>query len=342
VILGVSIVFVIIACAGGNLSPGAFWLVGTPMVFGLFYGTRGVWMGALVMAATFIAFVGLNHFHLLPNLVAEFGDYEQVKLINLIGFGIYNVLISHYFIQLEEKAKKELREQRQETEDLLRILVHDIANPINAIQLMTHAVKSGRKDPEEILGLVDGALEDLAGIVQQVRKLRALKDGKLALALSHVAIQSALTDTINLLAQQAQHKGVALQLDIDSTPAYVVTDLALLKSIIFANIINNAIKFSYPGQTVCIRLTVSSAWVTLVIEDHGIGIPAQLLPHIFDPAQPTTRPGTSGEQGTGFGMPLVKTLLAKLNGDIELESNQDSGTSGTVVTVRLPRTIESL
>lgn len=337
VTFGVGIVYTIMACAGGNLSPGAFWLVGTPLVFGLFYGTRGVWIGSAVMGLTFCGFVGLNHLHMLPNLVAEHGDYEQVKLLNLIGFGIYNALISHYFIRLEESAKQELRIQRQETENLLRIVVHDVAGPINAIQLMTHAAKSGGVEPAQILGLVDSALDELASIVQQVRKLRALNDGKLAVELSRVSIQTVLHDSFEMAEQQAEHKGITLLYQPSVEPVYALADAALLKSVVLANILSNAIKFSHPGQNIDIRLTVSANHVSLQVSDQGIGMPDELLKHIFDPTKPTTRQGTQGEPGTGFGLPLVKTVLSKMNGEIAVISSQAPGNSGTTVSIILPK-----
>lgn len=337
VTFGIALVILLIAYEGGNRSPGAFWLMGVPLIFGLFNGTRGVLLGTFVMAATFTGFLVLNHLKILPNLVAEHGDYELEKLINLIGFGIYNVITSYYFIHTEEKAQKELRVQKQETENLLRILVHDVANPINAIQLVTYASKTDLREPEETLILVDEALAELAAIVQQVRKLRAIKDGKLKLAMTQVPIQAALTDTVKLLQQQAEHKGVRLTLECDQKIAYVLADEPLLKSTILANPISNAIKFSYSGQIIRIRLSVSSAWISISIADQGIGMPENVLRQIFDPAALTSHKGTGGELGTGYGMPLVKACLEKLGGDIELVSSQEAGASGTTATISLPR-----
>jgi signal transduction histidine kinase len=311
--------------------------MGTPLIFGLVNGSRGVWIGTFVMAATFMGFLILNHFQLLPNLVKEHGDYEKEKLINLVGFGIYNVITSYYFIYTEEKAQRELRAQKQETDNLLRMLVHDVANPINAIQLITYASQTGRREPEEMLKLIDKTMTELAGIVQQVRKLRALKDGKLKLALTQVPIQSALTDTVKLLQPQAEHKGVRIELECDQEQAYVLADEPLLKSTILANPISNGIKFSYPGQTIRIRLSVEPMWLNITIADRGMGMHENVLRQIFDPAAPTSHQGTGGEHGTGYGMPLAKAVIEKLEGDIRLVSSQEIGASGTTVTISLPR-----
>jgi signal transduction histidine kinase len=330
-------IILLIAYEGGNLSPGAFWLAGQPMAFGLFYGRRGVMIGSALMTATFIGFIVLNHWTILPNLVAEHGDYEQEKIINLIGFGIYNVIISYYFINIEEKAKQELHLQRQETDNLLRMMVHNVVTPINAFQLMSFAVKNGRKEPGDILTLADNALAELSAIVQQVSKLRALKDGKLKLVLSEVLLQTALAEAISLQQEQAKQKQLLLDLQLHPEPVYVMVDEALLKSAVLANLISNAIKFSHVGQTITILLVATTSQVTLMVIDNGIGMSADLLHKIFDPTEPTTRPGTIGESGTGYGMPLVKMVLTKLNGDITVESNEAEQGAGTKVAISLPR-----
>jgi signal transduction histidine kinase len=337
VTLGIALVILLIAFAGGNRAPAAFWLVGTPLIFGLIYGSRGVWIGSSVMVVTFVSFLVLNHLQLLPNLVAEYGDYEREKLINLVGFGIYNIFTSYYFINTEEKAQKKLFAQKQETDTLLRILVHDVATPINAIQLVRYASKTGNRDPEEMLKLIDEMLAELSDIVQQVRKLRAIKDGKLKLDMTPVPIQLALADSVRLLQEQAAHKDVRLALQCDGESAYVMADEPLLKSTILANPISNGIKFSYPGQTIDIRLSVTPAWLVVRIADQGVGMPEHVVKHIFDPASPTSHPGTQGERGTGYGMPLAKVSAEKLGGDIAVVSSQEIGASGTTVTIRLPR-----
>lgn len=337
IFIEITIVLVLMGCAGGNFSPGAFWLGGFPMIFGLFYGLRGVKIGSLVMVSAFIGFVALNHFNLLPNLIAETGNYESIKTVNLIGFGVYNIIISFYSIKIETTAKTELLEQRQETENLLRILVHDIATPINAVQLMTHAMKAGGKKPEQMLDLVESALTDMVNIVQQVSKLRALKDGKLALDRAEVAMQDAIEGCLLSINQIAAQKNITIQFNAPEYTIYAIADESLLKSVIICNLLSNAIKFSYPDTQIIIHLTSNDHQVIVQIIDQGIGMSPELLHKVFDPSSPTNRKGTQGERGTGFGLPLVKMLINKLKGDIDIQSKQTPEKSGTTVTITLPK-----
>lgn len=334
----ISLVLVLMGCAGGNLSPGAFWLAGFPMIFGLFYGTRGVKIGSFVMVASFIGFIALNYIQLLPNLIRDREEYERVKLFNLIGFGIYNIIISYYSIKIETTAKRELTVQRQETENLLRILVHDIATPITAVQLMKQSMRNGDHKPEETLDLVESALQDIANIVQHASKIRAVKDGKFALDLTQVLAQDALDDTLVLLQPMAELKQLEIEYSEPDEPFYTLADASVLKNTILCNVLSNAIKFSHTGGVIQVDMRADARWIEIQISDHGIGMSPELQTRIFDPTQPTTQIGTSGERGTGFGLPLVKMLLQKLGGDIQVSSSQDAQNHGTRVTLRLKRT----
>ncbi len=85
--------------------------------------------------------------------------------------------------------------------------------------------------------------------------------------------------------------------------------------------LTNAIKFSEPHSTVSIRSqTEPDGAVQCIITDQGIGIPEPLLRTLFEPNAQTSRPGTGGEMGTGFGMPLIKHVIESFGASIRVES----------------------
>ncbi|MCU0793925.1 MAG: ATP-binding protein, partial [Opitutaceae bacterium] len=100
-----------------------------------------------------------------------------------------------------------------------------------------------------------------------------------------------------------------------------------------------AAKFSHPGG----RLEITGEehdTIRLHIRDHGIGILAALLPNLFEVTKGASRPGTAGERGTGFGMPLVRKFVHLFEGRIHVESRDESlhpGDSGTVFTIDFHR-----
>jgi signal transduction histidine kinase len=102
----------------------------------------------------------------------------------------------------------------------------------------------------------------------------------------------------------------------------------------------NAIKFSLPGKSVEIDLKATDDKVAITVIDSGIGIPATLIGKLFDAEAKTSRKGTSGENGTGFGLPIVKAYVERYRGSISVTSRPvdlDPINHGTTFTLELKR-----
>ena len=98
----------------------------------------------------------------------------------------------------------------------------------------------------------------------------------------------------------------------------VMTDTSWVKNQIFANIVSNAIKFSPHGGEINISFRLEGDCMKIRIRDYGSGIPKEVKANIFSPNKATTKLGTSGEKGTGLGMPIVKEYVDRLDGKIEI------------------------
>lgn len=93
----------------------------------------------------------------------------------------------------------------------------------------------------------------------------------------------------------------------------VAVDPVLFESTVMNNLMSNAIKFSYPGSSIYLRVKEQNEIIVFEVEDHGMGIPKNFLKK-YSTQEKTSRQGTKGEKGTGFGMPLIKSLLEGMNG----------------------------
>ncbi|MCP4700292.1 MAG: ATP-binding protein, partial [Gammaproteobacteria bacterium] len=105
------------------------------------------------------------------------------------------------------------------------------------------------------------------------------------------------------------------------------------------NIFTNAIKFSYPDSKIIVTAEPAAACVKFSIRDFGIGMPGNLLKNLFDVRKTTSRMGTEGEEGTGFGMPLMKKFVNAYGGAIEIFSkaqHEAPQNHGTTVVISCP------
>ncbi|NRA47188.1 MAG: ATP-binding protein [Oligoflexales bacterium] len=109
---------------------------------------------------------------------------------------------------------------------------------------------------------------------------------------------------------------------------FVLADRVTLGNQVINNILSNAVKFSYPEGTITIKCENSgSEEVVLSIMDQGIGMPDSLKEKLFSLGEQTSRNGTAGERGTGFGMPLVKTFVDYYGGRVEIKTSEKIGKS---------------
>ncbi|MNT77691.1 Signal-transduction histidine kinase senX3 [compost metagenome] len=108
---------------------------------------------------------------------------------------------------------------------------------------------------------------------------------------------------------------------------------------VLTNIISNAIKFSPNNSEIRIELKKGDGQLEITVQDFGIGIPHHIQTRIFDLTANTSRTGTQGEKGTGYGLPLAMEYTRKMKGNIKIQSQEDrfgDMPQGTTVVLNLP------
>jgi len=109
-------------------------------------------------------------------------------------------------------------------------------------------------------------------------------------------------------------------------------------SVLLSNLILNAVQHSLPASTVEVSLAPEASTVVFTVRDHGDGISAAALPHVFDRFYRGDPSRTRSTGGTGLGLAIVKALVTKVGGSIHIASRPDLADAdhGTTVTLRLP------
>jgi signal transduction histidine kinase len=219
-----------------------------------------------------------------------------------------------------------LREnQLRETQALLHMLTHDLAGPLFVIQSMAELqIDKPQLDAKakQAFAKIKGAAQSAQSMLKVIKELEAIEAGKTELFLKPVPLLASLKTTIDILKTQAEAKQVQILLEADIPESLrVIGERTVLEHTIFHNVVANAIKFSKAGERIEIRLaSVNADRVGIAVKDHGIGIPRTLITQLFSHQCPTSRRGTSGEKGTGLGLPLAQRYAQKFGGLIEVAS----------------------
>jgi signal transduction histidine kinase len=130
---------------------------------------------------------------------------------------------------------------------------------------------------------------------------------------------------------KAGEKNIKMALEFSEEPFPIVTaDEAMIERVI-ANLLDNAVKYTPAGGSVNIRVRNMETSVLVQVQDAGIGIPEDYMPHIFDAFY--RAPGT--EKGSGLGLSIAKTIVTAHGGEIWVESKSDKGSTFSFTLPRL-------
>ncbi len=232
--------------------------------------------------------------------------------------------------------QEQLSEESARQRELLHVLCHDLANPLSSLSGALELLQADHDQLDDLLPVLDLATTHARRIIDLVRSLRGLEEHSLQLGL--VVLREAINDALVLVGPRARAKHIDIRVAVDARIAVRAERTSLTSSVI-ANLLTNAIKFSRHGATVEITARRTDDEAELRVIDHGVGIPEALIGELFILAAATSRPGTDGETGTGFGLPLVRKFVDAYGGDVSVESQtavRRDDPSGTTVIVRLP------
>ncbi|GMR10306.1 MAG: hypothetical protein BMS9Abin28_1127 [Anaerolineae bacterium] len=258
---------------------------------------------------------------------------------------IFGVILSSFVSTIIAVRSKEMNARqeavaRAESEALgerrrfLRRLDHELKNPLTAIRagLANLASADGDERWTEIRTSVESQILRLSRLTSDLRKLADLESRPLG--------ESSLIDMGELLGEafeaagerpKAQDRSMTLTLPQAPWPLpQVQGDRDLLFLALF-NLLDNALKFTRSGDTVEVRAFEDGENVVVEVADTGIGIPEEEVRHVWEELYRGRE--ASGVPGSGLGLSLVRAIVERHGGQIELRSKTKHG---TVITVRLP------
>ncbi len=229
----------------------------------------------------------------------------------------------------------ELEDLNREKKELLHVLCHDLTNPIGFLKNSILLVNDGILNIENIKNELFTAADNSLNVIDLIRNMMALEGKKIEL--TGINLHEAVEISLTILKHKLDRKNIIVETSIDRELSVLTEQVSFINSVII-NILTNAIKFSHNGSPVSISAEKTGPDVLIKIRDRGTGMPGVILRNIFSLSHTTNRPGTDNEEGTGFGMPLVRKFVEIYGGSLEVESvdeNDDPENSGTTVSIWL-------
>ena len=244
----------------------------------------------------------------------------------------------------DRRAAEEMRVARDRAEaanraktEFLSRMSHELRTPLNAVLGFAQLLQArlGRDDVAEQARYVQH-IEDagwhLLAMIEDVLDLSRIESGQLALQESVTPMAALVRDTCGMLAPMADDASVALVVDEPLPEVDAWVDARRVKQVL-TNLVSNAIKYNRAGGSVIVSAVLGDEDWQLVVADTGLGIPAARRAELF---QPFNRLGREkdGIDGVGIGLLLTRWLVGRMGGQLEVESEENVGST---FRVSLPR-----
>lgn len=300
----------------------------------------------------------------------RFGDeYRWVSVSSItndeIGNGEAIICFRHVDGAMrEEMQRQELLESALETAHqatrrqhiFFSNISHDMRTPLNAIINLTKMARESEGDTQKTdryLGLLEEAGVQLETLVNDVLDMSQIEYAEqTVLDLEPMDLTACAATAVDLVRAQAEREGKHIELTACDGSLWVKGDERRLGQIL-NNLVSNALKYSLEGARVDVRVGYAdqlqdegrkTRLFRIEVADTGIGMTQEFLERIFDPFARETMFAPSGVVGTGLGMPIVKSLVQQMGGEITVQSELGVGSTFTLTipfeVVEAPRSTE--
>ena len=235
-----------------------------------------------------------------------------------------------------------IRRDSERSRDFLADVSHELRTPLAALRTFNQLLmESAGDDPEaraEFLESSAGQIERLDWLAQNLLELSKLDSGLVLLDLRPDDLRAAVESAAHQLDAVAARRGVALVVDLPSTPVRIRHDPPRIGQVV-ANLVGNAVKFTPRGGTVRATVAPSLDGARIDVTDTGVGIDPAELPRIFDRFYRGSRSNEARGSGSGLGLAIVRSIVEMHGGTVEVESGAGMGSRFTVWLPSDPRTI---
>eukprot|EP01114_Cavostelium_apophysatum_P014824 TRINITY_DN3935_c0_g2_i1.p2 TRINITY_DN3935_c0_g2~~TRINITY_DN3935_c0_g2_i1.p2 ORF type:complete len:483 (+),score=147.88 TRINITY_DN3935_c0_g2_i1:843-2291(+) len=236
--------------------------------------------------------------------------------------------------EMEERRDAERKSHAKD--EFLAMLGHELRNPLSAISSASSLIGMTGANTETVTRAkqnIQRQSQHLSRIVDDLLDLSRAMSGKILLARKPTDLSNLVSGCLETF--RATGRTAGYRFSVDLAPGWVDGDPTRLEQIT-SNLLDNAIKYTPAGGSIDIGLAQSGEDVVLTVRDSGVGIPAELLPHVFDVFVQGAISIDRSQGGLGIGLSLVRRLVELHGGSVSAHS-EGSG-NGSTFMIRLPRT----
>lgn len=298
------------------------------------------WLVGCSVAALLLAWLGIDHLirQWISPLAALSETARKVDLGNLGRQRLFAPPDAPELAQLANTFNELLDRVEAAHASQFRFVAnasHELRTPLTILRGEIDVALRRPRSPEEYAEVLQSSREEierLSRLTENLLTLARADAGEALVRREAVDVSSVAREVCRKLTPLSEQRKVPLSCDAPG-PTVVSGDAVALAQIVF-NLAENALRYTPPGESATVRVVACDGEVMVEIEDHGSGISAEHLPHLFERFYRVDKARSREFGGAGLGLSIVKTLVEAHGGSVEVRSEVGRGSS---FTVRLPQ-----
>jgi CheY-like chemotaxis protein/nitrogen-specific signal transduction histidine kinase len=238
-------------------------------------------------------------------------------------------------------VERALRDADRRKDEFLATLAHELRNPLAPIRtglnvlsmLPGENAESGR-----VIAMMQRQLRLLVKLIDDLLDVSRIATGKVVLQRERVDMRGIIESAVEGSEPAITAGGHALQLTLPESPVCVMGDALRLAQVV-SNLINNAAKYTPGGGRISVELTEEAGEAVVRVSDDGMGLPPDMLEHVFDMFAQVDRTLERAQGGLGIGLSLARRLMQLHGGSVSASSAGSD--QGSTFTLRLPASVDA-
>jgi signal transduction histidine kinase len=233
-------------------------------------------------------------------------------------------------------ARQEAEKISRAKDKFLAMVSHELRTPLTPIVAWSRLLCSEKLDganQTRALDSIERNASMLSQLIEDLLDISGFIAGKIRLDVQPVDLVGIVNAAINVVRHEADSKAIQIETQFDTDAVPLSGDSERLQQVIW-NLLSNAIKFTPAGGRITVRLERLANAIEIIVRDTGRGIPADFLPHVFDPFRQAEELSAKGRRGLGLGLAIVRQIVQLHGGTIAAASAGEG--RGSTFTVAVP------
>ncbi|NVO18900.1 MAG: HAMP domain-containing histidine kinase [Bacteroidetes bacterium] len=255
--------------------------------------------------------------------------YILGKILPQLGFALLLLILTASAFILSFRSLKTQVLLNNQRNDFIRNMSHELKTPVATVKVALEALKNfNRKDDpilmDEYLEMATSETQRLELLIARVMNLSNGNGEAFTLSLENIDLVELIRDILQTLQPRFINEVADVSVMLPAEPIMLQIDRLHIQGVLM-NLLDNSLKYSSPPRKIELTLEVTNEYVTVLIADHGIGIPSEYADRIFDKFFRVPAGETHNVKGYGLGLTYAKMVMEQHAGKIEFEPGKAEG-----------------